>query len=187
VVWWKLLLALHPRYFYSNVFDALILAFGKYVYIARSPERPPQILNDKLPFDTSVGPVYIAEAIDTKQLMFTAGGTAYVLDDKNGDTFTQAPIPQGVVPSNIIYSGKSFIICDTLTSRWFVSEVNDGTKWEFDSLPIEGRIDTKCIGVASVQQLVLVFGTYETTVFENVGTIPFPYQRNRSYHINYGC
>lgn len=173
--------------FYSNIFDALLLAFGTFIYIARDIKATPQILNPDLPFDTSVGTVYVAEAVDTKQIMFTAGGKAYLLDDKDADTFQTAPIPDGVVPSNVIYAGKSFIICDTLTSRWFVSEVNNGKVWEFDSLPIEGRIDSKCVGVASVQQLVLVFGTEETTVFENVGTIPFPYQQNRSYHINYGC
>lgn len=175
----------NPRaLFYSDVYEALIGVFGKNIYIIRSPEKSPEIINANIPLSTSDGRVYIAESVDAKQVMFVAGGEVYLVDNKDGDTFQNVAIPQGVVPSNIIYKDASFIICDTKSSRWYVSAVNNGKVWNTDN---RGRIDSRCVALGQAGKQVLVFGTDETTVFYDAGTIPFPWQEVRSTFINYGC
>lgn len=170
--------------FYSDVYEALVCVFGKNIYIVRFPEKSPEIINANIPLSTSDGRVYIAESVDAKQVMFVAGGQVYLVDNKDGDTFQNVAIPQDVVPSNIIYKDASFIICDTQSSKWYVSDVNNGKVWNVDS---RGRIDSKCVAVGQAGKQVLVFGTDETTVFYDAGTIPFPWQEVRSNFINYGC
>lgn len=175
----------NPRaLFYSDVYEALIGVFGKNIYIIRSPEKSPEIINANIPLSTSDGRVYIAESVDAKQVMFVAGGEVYLVDNKDGDTFQNVAIPQDVVPSNIIYKDASFIICDTKSSRWYVSAVNNGKVWNTDN---RGRIDSRCVALGQAGKQVLVFGTDETTVFYDAGTIPFPWQEVRSTFINYGC
>ena len=175
----------NPRgLFYSNVYKSLLGVFGTNVYIIRSPEKVPQIINADLPLSTSDGPVYMAEDPDTKQVMFAAGGEAYLVDDKNGDTFQKAAIPEGVVVSNIVFQDEAFVICDTNSSRWYVSQVGSGKVWPADD---RGRIQSNCVAVARAGRQVLVFGTDDTGVFYDAGVIPFPWQEIKSVYIEYGC
>lgn len=173
--------------FYSNVYDALLGVFGTNVYIIRSPEKVPQLINANLPLSTSDGPVYMAEDVDTKQVMFAAGGEAYIVDDKDGDTFQKAAIPQGVVVSNVIFQDGSFIICDVNSSQWYVSQVGTGKVWHVED---RGRIrgdESKCIAVGKAGRQVLVFGNEGTSAFYDSGVIPFPWQENKSVYSSFGC
>ena len=175
----------NPRaLFYSSVYDALIGVFGIYVYLIKSPEKVPEIINTKLPLSTSDGAVHIAESVDAKQVMFTAGGEAYLVEHKDGDTFQKVALPQGVIASNVIYKDASFIICDTQSSKWHFSAINNGKVWDTDSTE---RIDSKCVAVGHAGKQVLIFGTDETTVFYDAGTLPSPWQEIKSVFITYGC
>ncbi len=178
----------NPRgIFFSSVLDTFIVAFDKYLYRVNTISEPPQVLNPETPLSGETGTVYFAESIDTKQLVFSAGGALYVLEVAKGNQFSKIFLPNSALISNIVYNDQAFIVVDTNSSRWYVSAVNDATIWLQDELPIEGRVDSQCVGVASLNHLIIVFGVEETEVFEDVGSFTFPYQRNRSYSINYGC
>ena len=103
----------------------------------------------------------------------------------------------GVVirPGYVTYHDGYFIVPDTTSGNWYLSQINNGLDWFWgaSSDAVYGSIQTKPDNAVAVLRapgrgnLIYVFGQNVTEMWNDVGAQLFPYQRNNSISIDYGC
>lgn len=146
---------------------------------------------------TSKGVVYISEN-NKPQVVFSDGTSIYVYDT------TLSPMFQVVTTSFIpgfIDFHDTYILCAATadgfysppaSNTWRLSAQNDATSFPDDAASI-GLLETKSditqavVRVPSKGNMVFVFGKTVTEPWFDVGYQLFPYQRNTSYNLDYGC
>jgi hypothetical protein len=102
---------------------------------------------------------------------------------------------QDIIPGYVTYHDGYFIVPDTSTNQWFISKPNDGLVWDWGagSTSVNGAIQTKPDFAEAVLRapgkgsLIYVFGQNVTELFNDIGAQLFPYQRQSSVSIDYGC
>jgi hypothetical protein len=139
---------------------------------------------------TSTGPVYIAENT-ASQIAIVDGTTVYIY---NYDTETFTTLDETnpeIVPFKPVYidfQDTYFIVADGSSSKFYLSNQDDGTSWVN---PLQnGAIETKpdiCIATVAFERQLFVFGKTVTEIWHDVGSQIFPYQRDNSVSIDYGC
>lgn len=98
----------------------------------------------------------------------------------------------GTSPGYISFHDGQLIIADQLTTNWYLSNFNNATDWPTTS-PFVGSIQTKpdlCQAVVPVPGgggNIFVFGRNATELWQRIGGSLFPYQRNSTFNIDYGC
>lgn len=141
--------------------------------------------------DTSEGDVYIAEN-NANQLAISDLNKIYIYNYVTGDFTTPA---LDFTPGYISFQNTRFIAAATYTndpSNWRLSDNNDGNTWTNDAAHT-GEFQTKPDTVVGVQpfpgrgNLIFIFGETVTEAWQDVGANLFPYQRNSSFNIDYGC
>jgi len=174
----------NPRgIFYSTVFGGVIAVFDRNIYLFSDITGTSTKLNPDLPLEKETGTIFIEEN-ETNQVVFSEAGSVYVAIKGDKTTFQKAPIPQDVVPTNVIYLDTYFITTDRLTNRFYISGNNTALTWN----PLDySVINSKAVGVATINRQLLVFGEQETGVFYDAGVNPFPFRRTNTFSIEYGC
>lgn len=128
-------------------------------------------------------------------------GVAVWIYDWRANTATKATLPTDtqtgleIIPGYVTYHDGYFIVPNTNSSFWYLSALNNGLSWEWGAgtTPVAGRILTKPTNAVAVLRapgkgnLIYVFGKTVTELWQNVGAQLFPYQRNSSVSIDYGC
>ena len=100
-----------------------------------------------------------------------------------------------ITPGYVTFHDSYFIVPDTTSNRWYLSKQNDGTVWNWGpaSSAVFGVISTKPDNAVAVLRapgrgnLIYVFGENVVEMYNNVGAQLFPYNRNNSISIDYGC
>lgn len=100
-----------------------------------------------------------------------------------------------ILPGFVTYHDGYFIVPNSNSSFWYLSNLNNGLHWNWSAGggPVAGRILTKPTNAVAVLRapgkgnLIYVFGKTVTEMWQNVGAQLFPYQRNSSVSIDYGC
>jgi hypothetical protein len=152
------------------------------------------IISDNLAFnkeftlDTQLGDVFFAEN-NSNQIAVVDGLFVYIFDYSSGGSFTKVTIPDGFLPAYITSQDNYFIAIDSRTNAWRLSELGNGTSWpsgEQNVAALETKPDT---GVAIVQfnRQLFVMGNNTAEIWHDVGNTRFPYQRDNSLSIDYGC
>ena len=108
---------------------------------------------------------------------------------------TNSQTASTILPGYVTYHDGYFIVSDTTSSFWYLSALNNGLSWQWGagSTYVAGRILTKPTTCQAVLRapgkgnLIYVFGENVTEMWQNVGAQLFPYQRNSSVSIDYGC
>lgn len=145
---------------------------------------------------TSTGVVYIAEN-NKPQIAISDGFKIYIYDPTLVSSFQT--ISTDFVPGFIDFHNTYFLCAAKqdffeggATNVWRLSNSNDGTVWPSDSQHI-GFLQTKPDNMQGVVRfpsrgnMILVMGSTVTEAWFNVGNQLFPYQRNSSFNIDYGC
>lgn len=109
--------------------------------------------------------------------------------------FIKANTPPGVIVGYVTYQDGRFIIPDTSSASWYLSQVGDGTNWFWgpNGEAVSGAIQTKPdFAQATVRfpghgNLLLVMGKTVTELWTDVGGSQFPYQRSSTINFDYGC
>lgn len=143
--------------------------------------------------DTSSGDVFIDEN-NTGQIAICDQFDIYIYNHSTG-VFKKATLPTSFTAGYVTYQDGRFIAPDTKSSRWALSQVGDGLNWFWgpSSTSVEGSIQTKPdLGKATLRfsgrgNLLFVMGKTVTELWTDVGSPTFPYQRNTSVNIDYGC
>lgn len=186
----------------SSKLNRLIGVFGRNVYLINIVfnQSTQQVTYQVIPIgtlQTSTGTVYIAEN-NKPQICISDGISIYIYDPTLSPTF-QA-ITTNFIPGQVDFHDTYFICAakadgfynPPANNTWRLSASNDGTSWPDDAAHI-GLLQTKpdnvqaVIRVPSKGNMVFVFGMTVVEPWFDVGYQLFPYQRNTSQNIDYGC
>jgi hypothetical protein len=137
---------------------------------------------------TTEGDVYIDEN-NTNQIAICDQTAIWIYNWTTG-SFTQATTD--FIPGYITYQNGRFVAAAIGTATWRLSAVGNGLSWPNDSFHV-GTLQTKPDNVVATQRvpsrgnLLYVFGSTVTEIWQDIGAALFPYQRNASVNIDYGC
>lgn len=146
---------------------------------------------------TSTGVVYITEN-NKPQICISDGTSIYIYDQLLTPAFQT--ISTTFVPGFVDFHDTYFLCAakqdsqytPPATNVWRLSASNDGTTWPNDAAHT-GLLQTKGDNIQAVVRfpsrgnMVFVMGQTVTESWMDVGYQLFPYQRNNSYNIDYGC
>jgi len=173
----------------SNKYNHMIVVIENNVYTISSNLSVTKIAS----IDTFSGDVFIDEN-NVDQIAICDKKSIYIYNYVTG-AFTKAltsGLPLNFIPGYISYQNGRFIAASLNTSQWRLSQAGDGRNWPSDS-PFVGTLQTKPDTVVATQRvpgrgnLLYVFGYTVTEIWQDVGAQLFPYQRNASVNIDYGC
>jgi len=146
---------------------------------------------------TTNGEVYIAEN-NGGQIAITDGVNIYVYDYNTNIVTTvtglslTASFLFNVSPGYISFQNGRFILACLNTSTWLLSAFNDGTVWPNDSSHV-GSLQSKpdtvqaAVPFPGKGNLLFLFGSNVVEPWVDVGAALFPYNRQNSYNVDYGC
>ena len=141
------------------------------------------------------GTVYIDEN-NKGQIAICDQANIYIYNWQ-ASTFVQATLPANTdgsafVPAYVSYQDGRFVAASKGQPIWRLSSLTDGSSWPADAQH-QGSFQTKPDNVVATQRvpgrgnLLYVFGSTVTEIWQDVGLQLFPYQRNSSVNIDYGC
>ena len=147
---------------------------------------------------TSTGVVYITEN-NKPQIAISDGVNIYIYDPTLSPVFQIVP-GLNFIPGYIDFHDTYFLCAatqdfstgTTQTNIWRLSGQNDGLTWASDAASV-GTMQTKPDNIQAVIRfpskgnMILVMGSVVTEAWFDVGYQLFPYQRNDSFNIDYGC
>lgn len=137
---------------------------------------------------TYFGDVFIDEN-NTNQVAICDLQNIYIYSYLTG-TFVTATLD--FIPGYISYQNGRFIAAAIGTDTWRLSAPGDGTSWPNDSFHV-GTFQTKPDTVVATQRfpgrgnLLFVMGKTVTELWQDIGAQLFPYQRNSTVNVDYGC
>lgn len=100
-----------------------------------------------------------------------------------------------ITPGYVTYHDGYFIVPDTTSTNWYLSQLNDGLVWNWGAggTYVFGAIQTKSDNAVAVVRapskgnLIYVFSKNVMEFWYNNGQQLFPYQRTNSASVDYGC
>lgn len=137
---------------------------------------------------TTTGEVYIAEN-NAGQVAFSDGVNIYIYD-QNSLAFNIASI--NFTPGFLSFQNTYFLCQAKGTPKWRLSANNNGLSWP-TTAAFEGQLQTKPDNVQAVVpmpghgNMLFVFGETVAEQWTFTGGALFPYSRNTSFNIDYGC
>ncbi len=146
---------------------------------------------------TTTGDVFIAEN-NNNEICITDKAYVYVWNYRTSTFSSSAPGATNAItfpfqsPGYISFQNGRLIIASENTQLWVLSGFNDATSWPNTSATV-GAIQTKpCFIKAAVPMPgggnnLLIFGTNVAESWQDLGKALFPYQRNSTFNIDYGC
>ncbi len=138
---------------------------------------------------TSTGEVYITEN-NAGQIALSDGVNIYIYNPNASPTFQIATID--FVPGFLAFQDTRFICAAIGTATWRLSGFNDGLSWPDDAQHV-GAFETKpdttqaAVPMPGRGNMLFVFGNTVSEQWNDVGNALFPYQKNNSFNIDYGC
>lgn len=168
----------------STRYNHMILVIANHVYTVDIDLN----VNSVGSIATFEGDVYIDEN-NTNQIAICDKQALYIFNYVSG-AFTKATLD--FIPGYISFQNGRFIAASTGTNQWRLSNVGDGLTWPNDTFHV-GLLQTKPDTVVGAQRfpgrgnLLYVFGNTVTEPWQDIGANLFPYQRNSSLNIDYGC
>jgi hypothetical protein len=147
--------------------------------------------------DTYTGDVFIDENNNT-QIAICDKQSIYIYDWQTGD-FAKSTLPNGdpldFKPGYITYQNGRFVSVDLSTdvgANWRLSEVGNGlhfpnTSQFVGTLQTKGDTPVAALRVPGNGNLLFLFGKTVVEPWNDLGLQLFPYQKNTSTNIDYGC
>lgn len=137
---------------------------------------------------TSEGEVYISEN-NNNQIALSDGLHIYIFNTLTL-AFTIAPID--FVPGFLSFQNSRFICASIGEAVWRLSDFSNGLLWPDDSSHV-GLLQTKPDTVQAAVPMpgrgntLFLFGTTVGEQWNDTGAALFPYQRQSSFNLDYGC
>ncbi len=150
--------------------------------------------------NTFSGDVFITEN-NNQQIVITDGLFMYVYN-WGTSTFLVSTLGVSVPgvsftvpfahPGYVSFQNGRVIVVNLETTNWYLSKQNDALTWP-NTAAFVGAIQTKpdtiqaCVPVPGGGNNLLVFGHNVIEEWTDYGLALFPYQRNTSFNVDYGC
>lgn len=146
---------------------------------------------------TFSGDVYIAEN-NNFEICMTDGVFVYVYDYNNNTFSSSNPLESGhfdffgTSPGYISFQNGRLIIACIDNQTWQLSAFNNAKSWPNTAQTVGSLQSKPCTIQAAVPvpgggNNLLLFGTNVAESWQDLGLALFPYQRNSSFNIDYGC
>ncbi|TXG78028.1 hypothetical protein E6Q11_01820 [Candidatus Dojkabacteria bacterium] len=129
----------------------------------------------------------ISVSNNTTQLFLVDGNAGYVYTFSTGEfvKVTDQYFPSD--PLMIAYLDGFFAVCVRNSNIWYLSAQGDATTWpQGSNALLESRPDT-FMGIATINQRVILFGHISCEIWYNAGNADFPFSRNNNLIFEYGC
>ena len=207
---YKNVLALAPgaegRGIYSSTVEEFILAvIGSNVY--RVEQSSAGVMSSRFigSIFTNSGDVFIAEN-NNKQVCITDKSYIYVYDynssaalefDSNNTTAGGTISFAYDNPGYISFQNGRLITALLNSQRWILSKENDATVWapnspqttanSIQALQSKPGYIQAAVPVPGGGNNILIFGTNVAESWQDLGLAKFPYQRNSTFNLDYGC
>ncbi len=160
--------------------------------VSQSLEKVYELSNPGF-LDSFTGDVFMDEN-NTGQIAICDRHNLYIYNHRD-NSFQQAVLPEGLNPGYVTYQDGRFIVPDTNSSVWALSQVGDGLNWFWGSSgePVLGALQTKgdlaqaCVRFPGKGNLLLVMGKTVGEFWTDTGKATFPYQKSTTTNIDYGC
>lgn len=168
----------------STVFNRMYVVVGN-VIVSYDHNLTPMFIGS---LATTSGEVYIAEN-NKSQVAFSDGVNIYIY---NQSTFTFGTATIDFIPGFLSFQNTYFICASVGTFEWRLSNPNNGLIWQH-STGFIGQLQTKPDTVQAVVpmpgrgNMAFVFGTSVAEQWTFTGGALFPYTRQNSFNIDYGC
>lgn len=179
--------AVEGRGIYSSVrWGRMVVVVDSTVYSIDKNLVPTRIAN----IATYTGDVYMDEN-EKSEIAISDGLNIYIYNYQT-NTFNTAELDDGFTPGYITYQDGRFIAANSNRPEWRLSSPVDSTLWPYDDASV-GTFQTKASNVVAVLRmpgmgpLLYVFGNTVIEPWYDVGAASFPYQRNNSYNVDFGC
>jgi hypothetical protein len=168
----------------STVFNKMVVVAGNAVVSYDINLVPTRIGT----LDTTTGDVFIAEN-NAGQIAFSDMVHIYIYDSKT-TVFQQATID--FIPGYITFQNTYFLCASLETAQWRLSNPNNGLIWQ-STAPFVGQLQTKPDTVQAIipmpgrGNMTFVFGSTVGEQWTFTGQALFPWSRNNSISLDYGC
>lgn len=175
----------------STIGNFMIVVVGSQVYRVNTDLVPVFIPGGNLATDS--GEVYIAEN-NNSEIAITDGVNIYIYNYSTNAFVVAVINANGLVfkPGFISFQNTRFVVANLNSDEWILGAPNAGTSWPNNPSNI-GTLQTKPDRVQAAvpfpgrgNQLFL-FGSTVAESWTDVGAALFPYQRNSSFNVDYGC
>lgn len=151
---------------------------------------------------TNQDDAYISEN-NNRQIVITDGQFLYVYDYNSGipgdlvftsskaGTVNEIPTPPDN-PGYISFQNGQLLVASLGTTNWRLSSFNDARSWPTTS-PFVGSLQSKPDFIQAVVPIpgggnnALVMGSTVTEIWQYTAAAKFPYQRNSTFNIDFGC
>lgn len=179
----------------STRLGKMIVVIDNFVYTLNN-----NLISQKIgTINTYSGDVFIDEN-NTSQIAICDKANLWIYNWSTG-AFTQASLPTDpatnsvVIPGYVTYQDGFFIVPNSESSNWFLSQAGDGTSWNWGTgnVPVFASIQTKPDNAVATLRfpgrgnLLLIFGKTVTELWFDAGNVLFPYTRSTTQSIDYGC
>jgi len=172
----------NARQVYNSVLaNMLVAVIGNSVFTISAGFTPLKIGS----IDSYSGDVYISDNL-AGQIAIVDGINVYIYNYINNSYQT---IAVDFAPVYITYQDTFFIAADGNTNQWRLSANSDGTQWPPDAQHV-GELQSKpckTVAVVALDRILIVMGQTVSEPWYDAGQQLFPYVRNDSYCIDYGC
>lgn len=168
----------------STVFNVMIVVAGNAV-VSYDHNLVPTRIGTLM---TTTGDVYLAEN-NAGQIAISDNLNIYIYDQKTF-AFTVATID--FVPGFITFQNTYFLCASVGVAQWRLSEPNNGLVWPSTGAFV-GQLQTKPDTVQGIipmpgrGNMAFVFGETVGEQWTFTGQSLFPYSRNSSFNLDYGC
>lgn len=178
--------------------DLMIVVIDNTVYKVAGP-RNNLVVQPLFDINSFFGEVFIDENLSS-QIAICDQVDLWIYNFSTG-IFSKAVLPtnpntgQVIRPGYVTYHDGYFIVPDVTSGSWYLSAPSNGLDWFWGAgtVAVSAAIQTKPNNAVAVLRapgrgnLIYVFGEFVTEMWNNVGAQLYPYQRNNSISIDYGC
>lgn len=188
------------RAIYSSTRGGFMIAvIENFVFKIQGPSNN-LIVQNLFTLNTFNGDVFIDENI-AGQIAIADGQSLWIYNWVTNAPAQEAPLPNNpdtgnpIKPGYVTYHDGYFIVPDLESAAWYLSAPNNGLSWLWGAggVAVSAAIQTKPDNSVAVLRapgkgsLIYVFGNNVTELWNDVGRGLFPYQRNSSTSIDFGC
>jgi len=190
----------------SSVGGFMLVVIGNLVYTIDSSLSLTPVPGGIL--QTNEGDVFMSEN-NNKQIVITDKVYLYAYDYDN-NTFASSDVASGGTiifdfknPGYVSFQNGRFIVVSLFTQQWILSGFNDALAWPkepvnplYPNLTIANSVGSLQSKPGYIQAVVpvpgggnniIVFGSNVAESWQDLGLALFPYQRNSTTNLDYGC
>jgi hypothetical protein len=129
---------------------------------------------------------YVKITANEVQLIIVDGANAYIYNTSTA-VFSTVAFPFPVVPTDVTVLDNYFVLINSGSQKFYVSNLNDGTTWQTLNFALFESNPDQLFAINCLKRRVYLFGHYSTEVWYDAGATDFPLRRDNNSLFEHGC